>query len=63
MAKPHSFRQKFALAFKDENSKFVHLKHNFVIEHFSKRSEIRENFLNVMMEKDGDGQLDRSYKH
>ena len=52
------------LKFKDETCEVLHLEHNFVwcwnLDTSKSRSEIPGKFWNVVLEKDGEDQLDRS---
>ena len=60
----NSFHQQTGLIFKEETSKVVHLEYSFVwcwnVDTSESRSEIPGRFWNVVLEKDGENQLDRS---
>jgi len=59
-----SFYQQIGLKFEEETSKMLHLDHGFVwcwnLDASGSRSEIPGKFWNVVLEKDGEDQLDRS---
>ena len=59
-----SFYQQTGLKFEEETSKMLHLEHGFVwcwnLDASRTRSETPGKFWNVVLEKDGDDQLDRS---
>ena len=62
--KEDSFHQQTGLKFKEEASKLLHLERSFVwcwnLDTSESRSEVSGKFWNVVLEKDGDNQLDRS---
>jgi hypothetical protein len=59
-----SFHQQIGLKFKEETSKVLHLEHCFVwcwnVDTSESRSEVSGEFWNVVLEKNGEDQLDRS---
>ena len=59
-----SLYQQIGLKFEEETSKMLHMKHGFVwcwnLDASGSRSEIPGRFWNVVLEKDGKDQLDRS---
>ena len=59
-----SFYQQIALAFQKDASKLLHLEHSFLLcwksDKSVSRSEIPGKFSNVVPEKSGEDQLDRS---
>ena len=64
ISKPRSFYQQIGLKFEEETSKMLHLEHGFIwcwnLDASGSRSEIPGKFWNVVLEKDGEDQLDRS---
>jgi len=59
-----SFYQQIGLKFEEETNKMLHLEHGFVwcwnLDASGSRSEIPGKFWNVVLQKDGEDQLDRS---
>ena len=59
-----SFYQQIGLKFERETSKMLHLEHGFAwcwkVDASGSRSEKAGKFWNVVLEKDGEDQLDRS---
>ena len=59
-----SFYQQIGLKFEEETNKVLHLERGFVwccnLDTSGSRSEIPGKFSNVVLEKDGERQLDRS---
>jgi hypothetical protein len=59
-----SFNQQIKFQFKEETTEMLHLDHRFIwrgqSDTWDSRSEIRWKFWNVVLEKDGKDQLDRS---
>jgi hypothetical protein len=55
-----SFRQQIGLKFKDQTSEMQHLEHSWSLDASGNRSEVPRNFFNVVLEKDGEDQLDWS---
>jgi hypothetical protein len=58
------FYQKIGLKFEEETSEMLHLERGFVwrwsLDASGSRSETRGKFWNVVLEKDGEDQLDRA---
>jgi hypothetical protein len=61
-----TFHQQTGREFKEEPSEVLHLEHNTVrcrnLDTSESRSEIPEKFWNVVPEKDGEDDLNRSYE-
>ena len=53
-----SFHQQIRLIFAEETSKILHVGHNF--DTSESRTEVPGNFLHVVLERDGEYQLDQS---
>ena len=64
--KEDPFDQKIGLAFKEETTELLHLEHSILwcwnLDTSESRSEIPGKFWNVVLEKDGEDQLDRSWE-
>ena len=54
-----SFRQQIGLKFKDQASEMQHLEHSWNVGTSENRREVHRKFLSMVLEKDGEDQLDR----
>jgi len=61
-----SFHQQIGLKFKEENTEVLHLEHSFVwswnLDTSKSRSEVPGQFLNVVLEKDGEDHLVQEFE-